>query len=115
MKFNNGLTDAQLERLALLSEECGEVVQMVGKTIRHGFESFHPRDENQTSNRRLLENEIGNIIVALEFLVEAEDLSEDRITAAIEAKKLTVGKYLHHQTPEQEPQAILSGPRESLL
>ena len=32
----NGLTPAEAERLALLMEECGEVVQIIGKVLRHG-------------------------------------------------------------------------------
>jgi hypothetical protein len=39
MSFNQ-LTDAEAERLALLAEECGEVVQVIGKILRHGYESY---------------------------------------------------------------------------
>lgn len=33
----NGLSPAEVERLALLAEECGEVIQTVGKILRHGY------------------------------------------------------------------------------
>lgn len=33
--FNN-LTPGEAERLAMLAEECGEVIQAVGKILRHG-------------------------------------------------------------------------------
>ena len=36
--FNTGLTDAQRERLARLLEERGEVQQIIGKVLRHGFD-----------------------------------------------------------------------------
>src|SRR5579872_899269 len=36
------LTPAQIERLALLAEECGEVMQAVSKILRHGYESRNP-------------------------------------------------------------------------
>lgn len=44
MKFSNNLSDAELERLAYLAEECGEVQQIIGKIIRHGYESYSPND-----------------------------------------------------------------------
>ena len=33
----NQLTPAETERLAILAEECGEVIQAVGKILRHGY------------------------------------------------------------------------------
>jgi len=41
-KHFNGLSPAEAERLALLAEECGEVVQAVCKVLRHGYESTNP-------------------------------------------------------------------------
>ena len=37
MEHFNGLTPAEAKRLALLAEECGEVLQAIGKVLRHGF------------------------------------------------------------------------------
>jgi hypothetical protein len=45
----NGLTPAEAERLALLAEECGEVIQAIGKVLRHGYESRHPYGEPDKS------------------------------------------------------------------
>jgi hypothetical protein len=95
--FNNGLTPAEVERLAFLAEECGEVVQMVGKILRHGYASYHPRDVAKTTNRRLLTNEIGNIGVAVDLMLDAGDILLSNIEEDMEIKKTTVGKYLHHQ------------------
>lgn len=47
------LTNAELERLAILMEECAEVQHIIGKIIRHGYESFNPFDDNKTPNRKL--------------------------------------------------------------
>ena len=33
----NKLTPAQAERLAILIEECGEVIQAATKILRHGY------------------------------------------------------------------------------
>lgn len=40
----NGLTPAEAERLALLSEELGEAQQAIGKILRHGYDSSNPVD-----------------------------------------------------------------------
>jgi len=40
--------------LALITEEAGEVLQLVGKTYRFGPDSYKPSDPNQISNRELL-------------------------------------------------------------
>lgn len=55
-KFSNGLTPAEEERLAVLMEECGEVIQIVGKIIRHGYDSRHP--DGGPTNRELLDKEV---------------------------------------------------------
>lgn len=42
MKHYNELTPEEHERLSLLMEECGEVVQIIGKIFRHGYERYPP-------------------------------------------------------------------------
>ena len=59
-KFQNDLTPAEVERLALLAEEAAEVIQVVGKIIRHGYESTHPNGGK--NNRELLEHELSDLI-----------------------------------------------------
>jgi len=97
MKFFNKLTPAQTERLALLSEELGEAQQAIGKILRHGYESCHP-DIPKRCNRDDLEKEIGHINLAVSMLVECGDLiSHGSIALYTGAKRLSIGKYLHHQ------------------
>lgn len=48
----NRLTPAQAERLAMLAEECGEVIQIVGKILRHGYDSWHPDQSNKAPEYR---------------------------------------------------------------
>ena len=92
------VSPAEMERLAMLAEEAGEIVQMVGKTLRHGYESFHP-DNPGITNRGLLENEIADLH-AVQLMMEEkgdiEDLSpqaSDAVGDAMEKK----AKYTHHQ------------------
>ena len=94
----NGLTPAEAERLALLLEEIGEAQQMIGKVLRHGYDSRHP--DGGPTNRRLLEKELGDVRHAMIRICAEGDLSKDNIHAAADQKAQSVALYLHHQ-PER--------------
>jgi len=96
MKHFNDLTPAEAERLALLLEEMGEAQQIIGKILRHGYESTHPRGD--TTNRRLLENELGDVRHAMIRLCDAGDLNKVEIHKHADLKAKTVLQYLHHQS-----------------
>lgn len=66
MDYYNNLTPQQLEMLAILSEECGEVVQRIGKILRHGLNSVNPN--TKIDNTVALECELGDICAAMESL-----------------------------------------------
>ncbi len=55
----NQLSPSEAERLAMLAEGCGEVVQAIGKILRHGYESTHP--DGGPTNRATLERECGDV------------------------------------------------------
>ena len=97
MKFSNKLSNAETERLAVLAEECAEVIQVVGKILRHGYESVHPRRPEQGTNRQHLEEELSNVGVAIDMMINAKDLDEMSMQDRFDEKKKTIGKYLHHQ------------------
>ena len=92
----NQLTPAEAERLAVLAEECGETIQMVGKILRHGYESSHP--DGGPTNRQQLERELGDILAAMDMLCEpgTDDLDSDFIHKSRYAKHKRVKRYLHH-------------------
>ena len=92
----NKLTSPQTERLALLAEECGEVIQAIGKIFRHGYKSSHPNIPDR-SNKEDLEKEIGHIKCAMGFLYENDDIQEERVNEYWLKKQFEVQKYLHHQ------------------
>jgi NTP pyrophosphatase (non-canonical NTP hydrolase) len=98
-KFSNDLSEAQLERLALLSEEMGEAQQVIGKIIRHGYRSWNPTVVERRTNREDLEFEMGHVTCAFGLLADAGDI--DRMTALGQAikKKESVKKWMHHQAP----------------
>lgn len=92
--FNN-LSNAETERLALLIEEMGESLQVVGKILRHGYESYHPKKGN-VNNQELLEKELGDTGAAIQRLVEAGDIDGENIIERA-MKKLESTGWLHHQ------------------
>lgn len=92
------MSEAELERLALLSEELGEVQQIVGKIIRHGYSSYSPLDESKTTNRKLLEKELGDVLFAANLMIANNDISQTVIQNRSHYKRDTIQKYLHHNT-----------------
>ncbi|MBO9427995.1 MazG nucleotide pyrophosphohydrolase domain-containing protein [Sulfitobacter sp. R18_1] len=105
MDHYNKLTPAEAERLAMLSEEAGEIVQAVSKILRHGYANYHP-DDPTTDNRDLLSAEITDMMAVLSIMENNNDLTTDfdldfddsneSIKKAI-AKKM---RYARHQNDE---------------
>jgi len=95
--FTTGLSNAQLERLALLMEEMGEAIQAIGKIMRHGYDSSNPHDPTHTENRALLEKELGDVTFAIQLMERNCDVQQSSIDAWKDRKHANVWKYLHHQ------------------
>ena len=89
------LTLSRLERLALLLEELGEAQQVIGKILRHGYDSRHP--DGGPDNAALLEMELGDVLAAIDLLVKAGDLDWGLIKDARQTKPVRLAPYLHHQ------------------
>jgi len=96
MDHFNKLTPAEAERVALLLEECGEVVQICGKILRHGFDSCNPLTDGP-DNRQLLQRELGDIEAAKDLMNEAGDIADCTVKGFAVLKLKKVGTYLHHQ------------------
>ena len=92
-------TPAQAERLHKIIEECAEVIQIAAKTLDHGFDSYNP-DDPSVDNRRLLEQELGDLKCVIGLGVLCGDISQDRIALGAVVKSRKVGRYTHHQRPE---------------
>lgn len=107
--FSNELSDPQEERLAVLAEECAEVIQAVGKILRHGYNRYNPTlpEMQQKPNRALLEKELGDLIWAISMLDDAADINfpiprtNATLNAWIRRKANSASPYLHHQPKEQ--------------
>lgn len=94
----NRLTPAEAERLAMLAEECAEVIGIVGKILRHGYDSHHP-DSPALSNRDLLAGEIADVDAVVKAMKagELKDYEARDIIGTRWKKKL---RYSHHQDTE---------------
>lgn len=90
------MTPAELERLAILSEECGEVIQVIGKIIRHGYDSWHPSDPDKKTNREHLETELADVGLIINHMHDTEDINLLKFTELTKIKKGKINKYLHH-------------------
>lgn len=94
----NRLTPAEAERLAMLAEEAGEIVQMVGKILRHGYSSYHPKDPNQKPNRELLRREIIDLLAVVRLMGENGDIDDHIVRLSkIEGRLMSKLIYTHHQ------------------
>lgn len=93
----NELTEKEAELLAVLAEEASEVIQVVGKILRHGINSVHPR--SGVGNREMLRRELGDFWAAKRLLVTecGYDFINDREVQKAAIEKLArIGKFLHH-------------------
>jgi NTP pyrophosphatase (non-canonical NTP hydrolase) len=93
----NELRPDELERLAILAEECGEVIQAVGKILRHGYASTNPMYPDLDTNRQQLVKEVGDVMVAIDFMLRAGDIAEGDMEDRMRVKKHRIQDYLHHQ------------------
>lgn len=91
------MVPAEEELLALLLEELGEVVHVVGKVLRHGFNSANPEASQPVMNRQMLISELGDVMAAQLMLVQAGLVGQDDVVAAAADKLRRVQKWLHHE------------------
>lgn len=68
------MTEAQRERLAMLAEEAGEIVQIVGKILRHGYENYHPDDAEKITNKEHLFRELRDLDGVVYGMQQSGDL-----------------------------------------
>ena len=95
----NKLTPEETERLAILSEECAEVIQCIGKIQRHGYESFNPSNVDIGTNRDQLTKELGHLQNIINMMSIGGDFKYHVMVREQKKKRETISKYLHHQPP----------------
>ncbi len=65
---------------ALLAEECGEVTQIIGKSLRFGWQSYDPANPSVT-NLDLLHDEVGDVLAAIQLATDRGLLNGARLDA----------------------------------
>lgn len=94
--FSTNLSKAEIERLAILIEECAEVQQIACKILRHGYNSYDPTIIGPApTNKQLLERELGDLSFVIDFLTEVKDISYRKCLDAKINKAKNIQKYLH--------------------
>lgn len=93
MSYDNQLSDAQEERLKLLTEECAEVIQMAQKVMRFGYFSSH-HDYNYVSNIALLTKELGDLKAAISLMVKNYDVDIRQLDQAESDKNERMRQFL---------------------
>lgn len=96
------VTKEKFERLVILAEECAEVQHMIMKTLRHGEMESHP-DTPNVPNIEMLSEEIADLLFAITWCIEREDMDSEIIEDAFKKRHETISKYLHYNefNPEE--------------
>lgn len=89
------IKDAKAERLAILLEEMGEALQVIGKIQRHGWESVNPDLMDGKTNLNLLTKELGQVCFVIGLMGAAGDIAKTELDDAAAAKARRVINYLH--------------------
>ncbi len=89
------------EALTILSEECGEVVQVAAKCQRFGIDGINPVDNS--TNRSRLAQEGGDVVGMIEIVTEwgIGDQQEIQDCATIKRRKLEQWSRLFHPEPQE--------------
>lgn len=93
----NKLTPSEDERLAILAEECSEVIKAVCKIQRHGYSSENPDTPWDGTNRQQLERELGDVQAAIEMMLISCDLNSSAISERKHVKLKKISTYMHHE------------------
>lgn len=90
----NDLTPAQDEVLAVVVEECAELIQAVTKIQRHGLASYHP--ETLETNVTALAREMGDVLAAFYLVYNHHLVHQDAARHFRDRKLEKLPKFLHH-------------------
>ena len=92
----NLLTEAEEERLIMLAEEAAEVVQVVTKILRHGYNNYHPDDPSMT-NWKLLHEELLDMTAVLSEMNKRGDINFQATEKEVSDRWNKKLRWTHHQ------------------
>lgn len=101
------LTPVEHEMLACAFEESGEIVQIIGKAMRHGIDSHHPSPGSEP-NRIEIAREIGQLIAVMQMMCDVGVIRMKDVEAGRLEKFAKIGKYLHHVRIDKKRALIIT-------
>lgn len=95
----NGLSLAEVERLAIMIEECTEASIELLKVAKEGTKilRFGYSPAVGYKNREALTTEMGDVLAAFELMF-GKDVKEEEVIAAAKAKREKLKRYTKHQS-----------------
>lgn len=94
-----GLTAGEIERLAVLAQECGEVARAVGKVLQVGWKG----SSGGIPIRIGLERGMGEMRAAVDMMLSAGDVRHGDVSHWHRSKRDMGSKGMQHQLPSQMP------------
>lgn len=72
------------EVMAILAEECAEVIQAISKINRFGIDNIKPGKPK--TNRQHLEEEVGDLVAMVDIMIDLGIISAEAVDTAAIAK-----------------------------
>jgi len=79
------------EVMAILQEECAEVIQAISKINRFGMDNIKPGKPK--TNRQHLEEEIGDLVAMVDIMMDLKIISVEAVDFAAVAKVEKLKKW----------------------
>ena len=91
---HDDLSPAQVERLVMLVERCGEASVMAGKVLRYGYGGTSPR--TGLPNQVILERKIGSLLAMIDLMARTDDVRLREVRTTRDWASEHMGKWMHH-------------------
>jgi NTP pyrophosphatase (non-canonical NTP hydrolase) len=88
------------EGLVKLMEECGELVQIAAKRVAYYNTDTHPDGAGSMSHR--LEEEVGDVLAAIDFVIGAHGLNHTRVKQRKESKLTLYRRWASEQATVEQ-------------
>ena len=87
--LNKTINEQNKEILLIAQEECAEVTQAISKVFRFGIEGEH----NGATNRKRLEEEVGDLLCMIDLMIENQILDATVVHKATLNKRNKLAKW----------------------
>jgi hypothetical protein len=95
----NKLSEEEAEAIAIVIEECSEVIKCCTKILRHGVMSCYPNGE---TNKSALTRESGDVDASLEKLIRLGIIDIDQRYKQYRIKLDNYNPWLHHDSANEK-------------